>query len=223
MFQRIIKEYELGVEWHEGKVVGLLKPGKYSFARRWKRQADIFDTRQTPLRIVGQEVILGDRTSLKINVAGSYRVVNPVQLVRQLEPAGLPEHLNLLVQLCLRDTLSTTTLDDLLEKRDKVNEAFHEGLQSALARLGVELNDIRIKDVILPSELRVAYTESLSAQLRAKAQLEQARGQSAALRNLANTADLLEKHPQLVQLLTLQKKDSNLNLYFDNPGFDKKK
>jgi regulator of protease activity HflC (stomatin/prohibitin superfamily) len=215
MFRKIIKEYELGVEWKDGQTVGLLKPGKYGFKRRIGRKAEVFDTRKTALRIAGQEVILGDRTSLKINVAGMYRISDPVALVKEVSGDELSDHLNQVVQITLKDVLASKTLDDLLERREAVNDDFMKKVSAELKQMGLEVTDIKIKDIILPAELRSAYTESLSAQLKAKAQLEQARGQSAALRNLANTADLLDRHPQLVQLLTLQKKDSILNLYFE--------
>lgn len=216
MFRKIIKEHELGVEWHKGQIIGELKPGTYSFGRRIGRQAEIFDTRKSALRIAGQEVILGDRTSLKINVAGSYHIADPVALVRAVRREELADYLNQVVQLNLRDIVAAKTLDELLEKREEVNSLFNDGVTKSLKEIGLALDELKIKDVILPAELRSAQIESISAQLRSKVQLEQARSQSAALRNLANTADLLEKHPQLLQLLLLQKKDSILNLNFEH-------
>lgn len=158
--------------------------------------------------------MLGDRTSLKVNIAGSYKITDPIKLVRAV--ADLYEHLNQMVQLRLRDILSTKTLDDLLGERAKINDELTSILEPTFKEIGLELLEVKIKDVILPSDLRAAHTEALAAQLRGKAQLEQARSQSAALRNLANTADLLEKHPQLVQLLSLQKDGTRLNLFFES-------
>jgi regulator of protease activity HflC (stomatin/prohibitin superfamily) len=222
MFRKTIKEYEIGVEWHDGKIVSLLKPGSYSFLRRLGRRADIFDTRQTTLRVPGQEIMLGDRTSLKVNVAGTYSVSDPVKLLKQINKEDLHEHVTQLVQLRLRDTLADKSLDDLLERKADANEELAANLGESFKEIGLTLMDIKIKDVILPSDLRLAYTESLSAQLRARAQLEKARGQSAALRNLANTADLIDRHPQLVQLLSLQQKDSMVNLTFEQKLPDSK-
>lgn len=222
MFRRVIKEFELGVEWSEGRIIGALNPGAYPFKRRFGRKATIFDTRQTVLRVPGQEVILGDRTSVKINITGTYKVNDPVLLVRNIAEENIQEHLTQIVQVCLRDTVTSKTLDEVLEGREKVNEQFSKVIERAFKELGIQLIDCKIKDVILPADLRAAYTESLSTKLRSHAQLEQARGQSAALRNLANTAELVEKHPQLIQLLSLQKKEGNLNLFFDQSVQSKK-
>lgn len=222
MFKKTIKEYELGVEWNKGQIVGLLKPGKhalYGFSHR----AEVFDARQVVLRVPGQEIVLSDRVSAKVNITGIYQIVDPVKLVRQIPKNTLQEHATQLVQLAIRTVLAEKTFDDLLEKRDEINTALLKELTKGFAEIGLKLSDSKIKDVILPSELRKAYTETLSAQLRSKAQLEQARGQSAALRNLANTADLIEKHPQLIQLLGLQKQESLLNLHLETSKDSSKK
>jgi regulator of protease activity HflC (stomatin/prohibitin superfamily) len=167
------------------------------------------------LRIPGQEVILGDHTSLKTNITGVYRIAKPAILLQKIARTDLQEHITQLIQLRVREVLSSKSLDELMEKREAASLELDEKIKREFADIGLELIDMKIKDIILPAELRNAYIEAFSARLRSQAQLEQARGQSAALRNLANTADLLEKHPQLLQLMSLQKKDSNLNLHFD--------
>lgn len=214
MYRKTIKEYELGVEWHQGKITGLLKPGTYPFARRFKRRADIFDTRQVVIRVPGQEIMLADKTSVKVNITGIYQITDPVKMIRQINATSLQEHITQLVQLGVRDTLISKKLDDVFENREAISTDLQEKMQTQFSAIGLKLIEAKVKDVILPADLRSAYTEVLTAQLKSKAQLEQARGQSAALRNLANTADLIEKHPQLVQLMSLQK-DASVNLHFE--------
>lgn len=212
-YRKTVHEYQLGIEWHNGRIVRVVKPGAYWILAGMGRRIDTFDTRATSLRIPGQEVMLGDRTSIKINIAGTYKITDPVKLVHEVPE--LTDHLNQLVQLRVRDILAEKTLDDVLDGRTQLNKQLKLQLTEAMESVGIELIEAKVKDVILPSDLRAAHVEALSAQLRGKAQLEQARAQSAALRNLANTADLLEKHPQLMQLLSLQKDGSRLNLYFE--------
>lgn len=217
MYKKIIKENELGVEWEDGKIVGLLKPGLYAFSRRFGRKADIFDTRLSVLRVAGQEVLLADKISVKVNITGTYKISDPVKLLRQIDKNAINEHVTQLTQLGVRDVLATKTLADITEKRNELNGEFIQQLEAAFSKVGIVLVDARVKDVILPADIRTAYTQSLTAQLKSKAQLEQARGQSAVLRNLANTADLIEKHPQLIQLMGLQRDGASLNIHLDSP------
>lgn len=219
-YRKTVQEYQIGVEWRDGKIVRTLKPGVYWDLLGNGRRIELFDTRATSLRIPGQEVMLGDRTSLKMNIAGTCRIVDPVKQLRTV--ANLDDHLNQLIQLRLRDVAATKTLDDVLGKRTELNDELAAVLKPAFETIGYELLEIKVKDIILPADLRSAHTEAIAASLRGKAQLEQARSQSAALRNLANTADLLEKHPQLVQLLSLQKDGSKLNLFFEQSASAKK-
>lgn len=221
LYRKTVQESFLGIEYRHGQISNVLQPGVYWIGLGSGRKIELFDTRVLALRIPGQEVMLGDRTSLKVNVAGTYKVVDPIKLVRSVAQKELSDHLNQLVQLRLREVLSAVTLDELLGERAKQSDALTEVLSSAFSEIGLELVEIKLKDVILPADLRAAYTEALATQLRGKAQLEQARSQSAALRNLANSADLLEKHPQLIQLLSLQKNGAELNLYFDQPNAQK--
>jgi regulator of protease activity HflC (stomatin/prohibitin superfamily) len=222
MYRKTIKEYELGVEWHEGKITGLLKPGRYPLGRRLKRRADIFDTRQVVIRVPGQEIMLADKTSVKVNITGAYQIADPVKLVQQINFTTLDEHITHLVQLAVRDVLVSKKIEDVFEDREAISDSLQKKMKSQFNELGLNLLGAKIKDVILPADLRKAYTEALAAQLKAKAQLEQARGQSAALRNLANTADLIEKHPQLVQLMSLQSGDAAVNLHFESVKKDSK-
>lgn len=219
-YKRVVKQYELGIFWKHGQTLGLAKPGKYRLALFWGRSIEKFDARSQALRISGQEVILADRTSLKLNVAGSYRIVDPIALITHVKQSDLQEYLNNVVQLRVRDVVAEATLETIFEARNDLNKQLQALLVAEFQTVGLELAEVKIKDVILPSELRSAYVESAAAAQRSKAQLEYARGQSAALRNLANSADLLDKHPQLVQLLLIQKSDKamqSLNLHFDQP------
>lgn len=215
LYRRIINEYEMGLEWRHGQIMRHLKPGRYWLWIGSGRRIETFDLRAMNLKVPGQEVMLGDRTSLKVNLAGSYRIVDPALTVRSVSRPELAEHVGQAVQLALRAVLAGQDLDQLLDERAKTSELVRGAVEPQFTEIGLELLELKIKDVILPSDLRSAQVEAMAAQLRGKAQLEQARAQTAALRNLANTSELLEKHPQLVQLLSLQKDDAQHNLFFE--------
>ena len=221
MFKSTVKEYEIAILWKKGRVVTPLKPGVYRYNPFASTRIEKFDARTLPLRIGGQEVILADRTSLKINVAGFYKLADPVLRVLSVANTSLDDLINQKVQLTLRESLDGLTLDDLFSRRTELTHMFERTLKAQFSKIGLTLEQAAIKDVILPSDLRSAYVEAASASTRSKANLEYARGQSAALRHLANSASLIEEHPALVELLSIQKADKSLNsainLHFDKP------
>jgi len=220
MFKRTIKEFETAILWHNGAIERLLQPGQYAVLPFNGMRVERFDMRVFPIRINGQEVMLADRTSLKINIAGTYKLVDPILRVKTVANDSLDDYMNQLIQLALRNAVAYYTLDTLFEKKKELNDAFAKAITTGLAAIGIEVVDAAIKDIILPADLRAAYVEAAAAQTRSKTQLEYARGQSAALRNLANSASLLEQHPQLIQLMSIQKTDkaaqSNVNLHFND-------
>ena len=200
MFKRTVSEFQTAILWRKGKVVELLQPGQYIVLPFSGKRIERFDMRVIPLKISGQEVILADRTSLKINIAGTYQLTDPIKRVKQVANDQLNDYMNQVVQLTLREAIGDYTLETLFEKKKELNDSFAKALIEAMAAIGITVLTAAIKDVILPADLRAAYVESAAAQTRSKAQLEYARGQSAALRNLANSASLLQQHPQLIQL-----------------------
>jgi regulator of protease activity HflC (stomatin/prohibitin superfamily) len=220
MFKRIIKEYESAILWRKGAIDRLLQPGQYFIVPFSGKRIERFDMRVTPLRVSGQEVMLADRTSLKINIAGTYKLVDPILRVKTVANDTLNDYMNQLIQLALRDSVADYSLDTLFEKKKELNDLFASAVTKGLADVGIEVIEVAVKDIILPADLRAAYVESAAAQTRSKTQLEYARGQSAALRNLANSASLIEQHPQLIQLMSIQKTDkatqANVNLHFND-------
>jgi regulator of protease activity HflC (stomatin/prohibitin superfamily) len=220
MFKRTVSEFQTAILWRKGIIVELRQPGQYVVLPFSAKRLERFDMRVIPLKISGQEVILADRTSLKINVAGTYQLTDPIKRVKQVANEQFFDYLNQVVQLTLREAIADYTLETLFEKKKELNDDFARSLTKAMAEIGISVISAGIKDIILPADLRAAYVESAAAQTRAKAQLEYARGQSAALRNLANSASLIEEHPQLIQLLSIQKTDkaaqSQVNLHFND-------
>lgn len=88
--------------------------------------------------------------------------------------------------------------------QQRAGALFTESVAAAVAGLGAEVDEVAVKDLMLPFEIRRALTETFIARERGRAELERARAEAAALRSLANTARLLEEHPALLQLRPLQ-------------------
>jgi regulator of protease activity HflC (stomatin/prohibitin superfamily) len=96
------------------------------------------------------------------------------------------------------------TVEDLLEKRLNLGERLTELVSERAPALGIEIFEIDVRDVMLPGDLKAAFGEVPRARAEGRAALERARGESAALRNLANAARLIDANPALMNLRLLQ-------------------
>ena len=103
----------------------------------------------------------------------------------------------------LRDAIAGRTADDVLATRGEIGPP-SRAVASDIARIGVELLDVDVRDVMVPSELKRAYAGIVAARREGEAALERARGEQAALRALANAGKLLEESPGLLQLRVIQ-------------------
>jgi SPFH domain / Band 7 family len=104
----------------------------------------------------------------------------------------------------VRDATAATTVEQAMTERCGLSEGLTEATAARTDGLGIEVASVVVKDVMLPAELRRAAAETLLAREAGKAALERARGEAAALRTLANAARLLEEHPALLHLRTIQ-------------------
>jgi regulator of protease activity HflC (stomatin/prohibitin superfamily) len=112
--------------------------------------------------------------------------------------------LHLILQLALREALAGRTAEELLATRRELGPTVMERSASAVARIGIELLSVDVRDLMLPGELKRAFAGVVAARKEGEIALERARGETAALRNLANAARMVEEHPALVQLRLLQ-------------------
>lgn len=197
----VVFEHERGLRFHHGRFVGVVEPGAY---RHWRSRSTIktFDLRPTVLTMPGQEVISADGVSIRISLAARYAVVDPVAAFNESEDYFAALYLAL--QVALRNVVSATKIDDLLERRADVGPQVLEGAREAAAQLGLRLDSVEAKDFMLQGELRKAFAQVVTARKEGLAALERARGETAALRNLANAARVLESSPALMQLRVLQ-------------------
>jgi regulator of protease activity HflC (stomatin/prohibitin superfamily) len=110
----------------------------------------------------------------------------------------------LAIQLGLRDAVSGLDAEAVVAGRADLATGVARRAVEAAGRVGIRLQDVVVKDVVLPYDLREAWSEVVVGRHRAKAQLEAARAETAALRSLANGAKLLDDHPALAQLRLVQ-------------------
>ena len=201
----VIFEHERGVVYKQGKFHRVLQPGSYWLYARVEKLQKV-DIRARFITIPGQDVLSSDNISVKVSVAVNFRVDDPFKALNS--SFNYSESLYSILQLELRGLFGSTPIDELLVNRKHIGDALFEKSKDKAAELGLVLLSADIKDIMLPGDLKNIFAKIINARNEGLAALERARGESAALRNLANTAKLLENNPALLQLRILHALES---------------
>lgn len=193
-------EWERVVRYQRGRLAEVLGPGRYW---RWGTGPLVrVDTRPRIVTLPGQEVLTADGVGVRISLALAVRVEDPVAYVRA---AVAPEQsFYVAVQLALRAAVADVAAEDLLASRAAVDAAVLAAAQAAAGAYGLAAESAGVRDLAFPGELRRVFAEAATARQEARAALERARGETAALRALANAARAVESQPALLRLRTLQ-------------------
>ncbi len=109
-----------------------------------------------------------------------------------------------IIQLAIRDIIGSMKIDEVLEQRATLNQKLMELTAKKAEELGIRIQLIGMKDIMFPGELKKVFAKVVEAQKEGLAALERARGETAALRCLANVSKVLEDNPVLMQLRALQ-------------------
>jgi regulator of protease activity HflC (stomatin/prohibitin superfamily) len=196
----VVEQWERALVFRDGALARTLGPGAY---RSWSRRERVrrVDVRPWVLQVPTQEVPTADGVTVKITAAGRVRVVDPEAWVTAAQdPSAV---LYLAVQVALRELVTVTTVADLLASRPEVAATLAASVRG-LDEVGVALDALELKDVVLPPDLKRAQSEVLIGRAEGQAALERARGETAALRSLANAARLCADNPALLQLRLVQ-------------------
>jgi regulator of protease activity HflC (stomatin/prohibitin superfamily) len=152
--------------------------------------------------VSGQDLLTSDGLTVKVSVLAVWRISDPVAYVTgSTNPYQM---LYAALQLAVRDAVAAATLDELIADRGRLSAGLVDAVTPRIDGLGIALDLALVKDLMLPGELRRAATEARLARETGKAELERARAEAATLRTLANVARLLEEHPTLLRLRTIQ-------------------
>lgn len=202
----VIYEYQRGLLFRNGKCVATLGPGMH-YIFRPSTHLQVIDIRLIHVTLPGQEILSADNVGLKVSLAAGYKVADPYLAVTRV--VKFSDALYLLLQMNLRDVVGSLAIDDLLVKREEIGKILLERSAHQAAEMGLELQFANIKDIMFPGELKNIFAQVVNARKEGLAALEKARGESAALRNLANAASLFENNPNLMQLRLLQSLEKN--------------
>ncbi len=195
-----VYEYQRALRYQKGRFTKTLGPGQY-----W---TSIFssivpvDTRPEFMTIQGQDVLSSDGVTLKVSLAAEFQVVDPDVAINK--NANFRTSLYLSLQMAIREIIGQEKIDVVLENRAAFAGKLMEITSEKASQLGLKLISADVKDIMFPGEMKKVFSQVVKAQKEGQAALERARGETAALRNLANAARTMDDNPNLLQLRALQ-------------------
>ena len=192
-----------GLYFRDGEFQAELKPGTHAF---WKGVAKIklhhVDLKEQVCDVAGQEIMTADKVTLRLNALLTYRVVNALKAVTEVE--DYRQALYREAQLGLRAIVGTRELDALLTDKDAVAKELEGNVKNRAAVFGVEVVSAGVRDIILPGEMKDLMNKVTEAKKAAEAALITRREETAAIRMQANTAKILETNPTLIRMRELE-------------------
>ena len=196
-----IHEYERGVRFVRGKFTGLADAGTTYFFKP-TTEIRVLDVRPTSITIEGQEVMTSDGVALKVSLVARYVVGDAAAFVMSDSASGRTMYLD--IQLGLREVVAGQTVDEILAARTTIGPEILALVAPQVMTIGIELTAVEVRDVMVPSDLKRAFAAVVAARHDGAAALERARGETAALRSLANAGRMVGDNPGLLSLRVVQ-------------------
>src|SRR6202048_1367678 len=198
---RVVTQYEKGVLFRLGKVVGVKDPGLAVIIPVIDRLMKV-SLRIVTMPIQSQGIITRDNVSVDISAVAYFRVVDPVKSVIAIE--NVETAINQIAQTTLRKVVGQHTLDDALSETDVINANIQKILDVATLEWGVEVNLVELKDIQLPDSMKRAMARQAEAEREKRAKIIAAEGESMAAAALGDASDTMMAHPLALQLRNLQ-------------------
>jgi regulator of protease activity HflC (stomatin/prohibitin superfamily) len=199
--QIVVQEWERVLAYRDGRFEEKLGPGRHR-RRRWRRRYVRVSVRPRLLTVPGQEVLTADGLSVKVSPAVVLSTADPRRWHETVEAAD--GFVYAALQVALREVVADQTLEALLASRGAAAEQVRERVRAGAEQVGVAIETLALRDVMVPAELRRAAADVATARAQGPAVLERARSEVAATRALANAARMFAEQPALLQLRTLQ-------------------
>jgi len=198
---KIVQEYERGVVFRLGRLVGPRGPGIILLIPFVERMVKV-DLRTLTLDIPVQEVITRDNVTIRVNAVAYFRVVDPNASV--VNVADYIRATSQIAQTTLRSVLGQVELDELLAEREKINQKLQVIIDEQTEPWGVKVSIVEVKDVELPDTMQRAMARQAEAEREKRAKIIHAQGEYEAAERLAEAAAILSAQPAGLQLRYLQ-------------------
>lgn len=198
---RVLREYERGVIFRLGRLIGAKGPGLIFLIPIVDRMVKV-SLRTIVLDVAPQDVITRDNVSIKVNAVVYFRVVDPEKAIVEVEDYLYAT--SQLSQTTLRSILGQSELDEILAEREKINQKLQHIIDSHTDPWGIKVSMVEIKHVDLPVEMQRAMARQAEAERERRAKVIKAEGEYQAAQRLAEAAQIIGKYPTAIQLRFLQ-------------------
>jgi regulator of protease activity HflC (stomatin/prohibitin superfamily) len=198
---RILREYERGVVFRLGKLIGAKGPGLailFPFVDKLVRM----DLRVVTIDVPKQEIMTKDNVPATVDAVVYFRVVDPCAAVVKVE--NFWKATSLIAQTTLRSVLGQSALDELLSQRDVINQKLQEIIDKQTEPWGIKVTSVEIKEVSLPDSMKRAMAKQAEAERERRAKVVNAEGEFQAAEKMVQAAGLIAKEPIALQLRYLQ-------------------
>ena len=198
---RILREYERGVIFRLGKLLGAKGPGLILLIPVVDRMVKM-DLRVVTIDVAKQEIMTRDNVPATVDAVVYFRVVDPIAAVVKVE--NFRKATALIAQTTLRSVLGQAPLDDLLSQRDVINQKLQEIIDRQTEPWGVKVTAVEVKDVALPDSMKRAMAKQAEAERERRAKIVNAEGEYQAAEKMVQAAAMMSKEPIALQLRFLQ-------------------
>ena len=198
---RILREYERGVVFRLGKLVGAKGPGIIFLIPIVDKMVKM-DLRVVTIDVAKQEIMTRDNVPATVDAVVYFRVVDPMSAVVKVE--NFWKATSLIAQTTLRSVLGQSPLDDLLSQRDVINQKLQEIIDKQTEPWGIKVTSVEIKEVALPDSMKRAMAKQAEAERERRAKVVNAEGEFQAAEKMVQAAGMIAKEPIALQLRYLQ-------------------
>ena len=198
---KIVQEYERGVIFRLGRLVGAKGPGLFLIIPFIDKMVKV-DLRTVTMDIPPQEVITRDNVTVKVNAVVYFRVLDPAMAV--VKVLDYIRATSWIAQTTLRSVLGQSELDTLLAEREAINTRLQQIIDEQTEPWGVKVSVVEVKDVELPQSMQRAMARQAEAEREKRAKIIHAEGEFQASKTLAEAAKIIASEPTSLQLRYLQ-------------------
>ncbi len=198
---KIVQEYERGVVFRLGRLVGARGPGLILLIPVIERMQKV-DLRVITLDVPSQEAITQDNVTVKVNAVVYFKVVDPQRAIVQV--LDYIRATSLIAQTTLRSVLGQSDLDQLLSERDRINLRLQQIIDEQTDSWGIKVSAVEVRDVELPQTMQRAMARQAEAEREKRAKVIHAQGEFEASQQLAAAAHVIGGQPSALQLRYLQ-------------------
>lgn len=198
---RVVQQYEKGIVFRLGKIVGTKEPG-LNWVIPFIESIRKVDFRTITMPVPSQKIITKDNVSVDVSAVAYYRIVDGVKSIVAIE--NVMSAINQIAQTSIRNIVGRFQLDEILSERVTINREITAVLDTHTESWGVVVSVVEIKDIELPEGMQRAMAKQAEAEREKRAKIIAAEGEFLSSQKLGDAADVMAAHPIALQLRNLQ-------------------